>query len=72
MSGTLYVVVNGCMVKASDAPNGAMDVDFYDHKHGRNQSATRYTRRALQRADHLGTLPNRLARQVGRQRPTAA
>lgn len=74
MNGTLYLVVNGRMVKAAcKYPGGdAMDVDYYDHKHGRIQSATRYTRRALQRADHLGTLPKRLARQVGRTRPTAA
>ncbi len=68
MNGTLYVVING---RISEAPGGAaMDVDFYDHKNGRNQSATRYTRRALQSAEHLGTLPNRM--RVGRNRPTAA
>lgn len=68
--GTLYVVVNGRMVKASEAPiEDRMDIEQHDHKHG-NSSATRYTRRALQRADHLGTLSNRW--RVGRKRPSAA
>ncbi len=72
MSGTLYVVVNGRMVKASEAPKGAaMDIEQHDHKHG-NRSASRYTRRALARAEHLGTLPQRIAQRVGRKRPTAA
>lgn len=72
MNGTLYVVVDGRMVKASEAPRGAaMDVEFHDHKHG-NSSATRYTRRALIEAEHLGTLPKRLAQLVGRKRPNAA
>ncbi len=72
MNGTIYVVVNGRMVKASEAPQGAsMDVEFHDHKHG-NRSAARYTRRALTEADHLGTLPKRLAQLVGRKRPNAA
>ncbi len=66
------VVVNGRMVKASEAPKGAsMDVEFHDHKHG-NRSATRYTRRALTEADHLGKLSQRHAQLVGRKRPTAA
>ena len=72
MKGTLYVVVRGRMVKASDAVAGeAMDIEQHDHKHG-NRSATRYTRRALAEADHLGTLPNRHAQLVGRKHPNAA
>ena len=68
--GTLYRVVNGRMVKASEAPaDDCMDIEQHDHKHG-NSSATRYTRRALQRAEHLGTLSNRW--RVGRKRPSAA
>ncbi len=72
MSGEAYRVVDGRMVKASavagrpDHPG--MDVDFKAHKHER----TRYLRRSLQAADSLGQLPNRIARHVGRKRPTAA
>ena len=69
-TGTLYVVVDGRMVKASEAAaEDRMDIEQHDHKYG-NSSATRYTRRALQRADHLGTLSNRW--RVGRKRPSAA
>ncbi len=72
MSGTLYVVVRGRMVKASEAPKGAaMDSEQHDHKHG-NRSASRYTRAALTRAEYLGTLPQRIAQRVGRKRPNAA
>ena len=68
--GTQYVVVNGRMVKASDAPmEDRLDMEAHDLKHG-NSSATRYTRRALERAEHLGTLSNRW--RVGRKRPNVA
>ena len=70
MSGTLYRVVNGRMVKANSFfDEDSMDIEQHDHKHG-NSSATRYTRQALQRAEHLGTLSNRW--RVGRKRPNAA
>ena len=70
MSGTLYRVVNGRMVKASEAAaEDRMDIEQQDHKHG-NSSATRYTLREIQRAEHLGTLSNRW--RVGRKRPNAA
>lgn len=72
MKGTLYVVVNGRMVKASEVPKGeGMNIEYHDHRHG-NLSATRYTRRALGSAEYLGNLPHRFARLVGRKRPTAA
>ncbi len=68
----LYVVVNGRMVKATEAPEGAaMEMEQHDHKHG-NRSASRYTRAELSRADYLGTLPQRIAQRVGRKRPNAA
>ncbi len=71
MSGTIYRVVNGRMVRRAGVWHGeAMDIEAHDHKHG-NRSATRYTRAALTHAEHLGTLPQRLALRVGRKRPAA-
>ncbi len=71
MSGTIYRVVNGRMVRASLlTPSQGMNIEAHDHKHG-NRSATRYTRAALTSAEHLGTLPQRLALRVGRKRPAA-
>ena len=68
--GTRYVIVDGRMVKASEAPIGdRLDIEQHDLKHG-NSSATRYTRHALERAEHLGTLANRW--RVGRKRPSVA
>ena len=69
-TGTRYVVVDGRMVKAADAPmEDRLDIEQHDLKHG-NMSATRYTRQALERAEHLGTLSNRW--RVGRKRPNVA
>lgn len=64
-------VVNGRIVKASEAQGASMDVDYKEWKHGRKPRA-RYLARDLQAADALGQLSNRIAQHVGRRRPTAA